>query len=107
MPEKSLRERAVKAKRQGTTMMVKKSDVGMATKGSRHATKKSGSVVSQYKFSDRTVSARAVPGLGNVTRSKKLPLPETGSSTSRRRTLPAAAAAQHRKGPRTKTAKAR
>jgi hypothetical protein len=48
-------------------------------------------------FEDRSVSPRKPPGRGLTAKSKKLPLPELGSSTSRRKTLPAQAAAGYRK----------
>jgi hypothetical protein len=72
---------------------------------SPHKAKKlGGRDLGEVGFADRNVSPRKPPGRGLTAKSRKLPLPETGSSTSRRKTLPAEAAAGYRKeGTRKKT----
>lgn len=98
MPEKTRAVRAKTAKRQGTTMVLKATDVGQAAGESPHKAKKSGRrAMGSADFEDRTVSPRSEPGKGLTAKSRKLPVPERGSSTSRRKTLPAAAAAAYRK----------
>jgi hypothetical protein len=106
MPEKTQAFRAKSAKKKGTTMALKASDVGGAEGMSTHrAKKKGGKRLGEVEFSDRSVSPRKPPGRGLTARSRKLPVPETGrSSTSRTKTLPAEAAAGYRKdGTRKKT----
>lgn len=104
MPEKTKQSRAKRAKAKGTTMTLMASDTGDIPAGkSAHALKKSGSITGRTRFSDRSVSRRRPPGEGKTAQSLKLPLPETGSSTSRRRTIPDEAAAGYRKDARTKT----
>ncbi len=97
MPEKTLAARAKQAKKKGTTLRRKATDVGAAAGKSPRQAKKSRSNVGDVGFADRTVSPRSAPGTGLRTKSKKLPVAEGGSSTSRRKTLPAAAAAAYRK----------
>ncbi len=97
MPEKTLAARAKQAKKKGTTLRRKATDVGAATGESPRRVKKSASNVDDVGFADRTVSPRSAPGTGLRTKSKKLPMAEGGSSTSRRKTLPTAAAAAYRK----------
>ncbi|MGZ3458754.1 MAG: hypothetical protein ACXU86_09630 [Archangium sp.] len=104
MPEKTKQVRARRAKAKGTTMTVKASDVGDIPAGkSAHALKKSRGVEGRTQFTDRAVSRRRPPGEGKTAQSLKLPLPETGSTTSRRKTIPDEAAAQYRHGQRRKT----
>ncbi|ATB27173.1 hypothetical protein [Melittangium boletus] len=104
MPEKTQQLRSRQAKAKGTTMTVKASDTGAVPAGkSTHALKKSGGVVGRTRLTERSVSQRRPPGEGKTARSAKLPLPETGSSTSRRATIPDEAAAQYRKDRRRKT----
>lgn len=100
MPEKSGRERASRAKARGATMTVKDSAGSLARGKSPHAAKKSSSVRGARTFRERSVSAKATPGHGLTRTGRKVPLPETGSSGSRRRTLPSAAAARQRKSGR-------
>ncbi|WP_224362820.1 hypothetical protein [Hyalangium versicolor] len=105
MPEKTHALRAKTAKKQGTTLALKGSDIH-ATEGlSTHRAKKiGGREFGDVGFVDRSVSPRRPPGKGLTAKSRKLPLPELGSSTSRRKTLPAEAAAGYRKeGIRKKT----
>ncbi|WP_224244972.1 hypothetical protein [Hyalangium gracile] len=99
MPEKSHAVRAKSAKKKGTTLALKASDVEAGEGLSTHRAKKIGGPreIGEVGFTDRSVSPRKPPGRGLTTRSRKLPLPETGSSTSRRKTLPAEAAAGYRK----------
>lgn len=98
MPEKTRAVRAKAAKKKGTTMALKATDVGQAAGESPHKAKKSGRrAMGSADFEDRTVSPRSEPGKGLTAKSRKLPVPELGSSTSRRKTLPAAAAAAYRK----------
>jgi hypothetical protein len=98
MPEKTRATRAKQAKKKGTTMVVMPSDVGAAYGASPRQAKKSGRTpLPNVEFEDRSVSPRSPPGKGLTARSKKLPLPEGGSSSSRRKTLPTAAAAAYRK----------
>jgi hypothetical protein len=103
MPEKSLETRARAAKKKGTPVMLKDTDVGRAGGRSSHAVKKSRGIASdgpralKAGFEDRSVSTRRSPGRGKGARGKTLPLPEGGSSSSRRKTLPTAAAAAYRK----------
>jgi hypothetical protein len=54
-------------------------------------------------FADRNVSPRRPPGKGLTTKSRKLPVAEGGSSTSRRKTLPTVAAAAYRKSGKPKS----
>jgi hypothetical protein len=98
MPEKTQAFRAKAAKKKGTTMQLKATDVDAAGGMSTHKAKKK-RVLDQASvgFEDRSVSPRKPPGRGLTAKSKKLPLPELGSSTSRRKTLPAEAAAGYRK----------
>lgn len=103
MPEKTKQTRARRARAQGTTMTVKASDTGKPGGRSAHALKKSRGVTGRTRVEGRSVSERKPPGEGKTTQSLKLPTPETGSSGSRRRTLPAEAAATYRKGGRRKT----
>ena len=104
MPEKSLETRARAAKKKGTPVMLKDTDVGRAGGRSNHALKKSGGIASdgpralKAEFEDRSVSTRRSPGQGKNAKRKAVPLPEGGaSSSSRRKTLPSAAAAAYRK----------
>lgn len=99
MPEKTHAFRAKTAKKKGTTMALKASDVHVAEGSSLHRAKKIGGpkVLGEIGFADRNVSPRKPPGRGLTTRSRKLPLPETGSSTSHRKTIPAEAAVGYRK----------
>lgn len=98
MPEKTRAVRVKNAKKKGTTMARKATDVGRAAGESTHKAKKSGRrALGDTDFADRTVSPRSAPGKGLTAKSRKLPVPELGSSTSRRKTLPAAAAAAYRK----------
>jgi hypothetical protein len=104
MPEKTKQLRAKRAKAKGTTMTVMADDTGDVPAGkSAHALKKSRAIVGRTRFTERSVSQRRPPGEGKRAQSLKLPLPETGSSTSRRKTIPAEAAAQYREGHRRKT----
>ncbi|AKQ70529.1 hypothetical protein A176_007441 [Myxococcus hansupus] len=104
MPEKSQAERVKRAKRQGTTLELKPTDVHRAGSDSAHKAKKSGRrAIGKRTFEDRSVSPRRAPGQGLTAKSRKLPEPEPGqSSTSRRKTLPAVAAAAYRKEGRPK-----
>ncbi len=98
MPEKTRGVRAKMAKKKGTTMALKATDVGRAAGENAHKAKKSGRrALGDTDFQDRTVSPRSAPGKGLTAKSRKLPVPESGSSTSRRKTLPAAAAVAYRK----------
>ncbi|KFE66061.1 hypothetical protein [Hyalangium minutum] len=105
MPEKPQAFRAKSAKKKGTTMALKATDLHVAEGLSSHKAKKiGGRELGEVGFMDRSVSPRRPPGRGLTAKSRKLPLPETGSSTSRRKTLPAEAAAGYRKeGTRKKT----
>jgi hypothetical protein len=103
MPEKTRETRVKRAKAKGTTVTLKASDTGETGGLSSHAAKKSRGVTGRAKVADRSVSRRRPPGEGKTAQSLKLPLPETGSSDSRRRTLPDEAAATYRKGGRRKT----
>ncbi|MFY0572184.1 hypothetical protein ACN28E_51285 [Archangium lansingense] len=104
MPEKTQQSRAKRAKAKGTTVTVKASDVGDVPAGkSAHALKKSRGIVGTARSSERSVSRRRPPGEGKTAQSLKLPLPETGSTTSRRKTIPNEAATQYRHGPHSKT----
>jgi hypothetical protein len=104
MPEKTKQLRARGAKAKGTTMTVKASDTGDIPAGkSAHALKKSRGIVGRTRTTERAVSRRRPPGEGKTAQSIKLPVPETGSSTSRRRTIPDEAAAQYRHDQRRKT----
>lgn len=98
MPEKPQAFRAKSAKKKGTTMALKATDLHVAEGLSPHKAKKIGNKeLGEVGFMDRSVSPRKPPGRGLTAKSRKLPLPETGSSTSRRKTLPAEAAAGYRK----------
>jgi hypothetical protein len=98
MPEKPQAFRAKSAKKKGTTMALKATDIDAAGGLSTHKAKKlGGKDLGEVGFMDRSVSPRKPPGRGLTTKSRKLPLPETGSSTSRRKTIPAEAAAGYRK----------
>jgi hypothetical protein len=104
MPEKSLGARVKAAKKKGTPVMLKDSDVGGAAGRSTHSVKKSRGIAAvegramKATFEDRNVSSRRSPGMGKRLRSKQLPVPEgRGSSSSRRKTLPTEAAAGYRK----------
>jgi hypothetical protein len=99
MPEKTRAFRTQRAKAQGTTMTLKASDVPHEAEGlNPHKAKKMEDwVQQQVGFEDRNVSPRKPPGHGLTAKSRKLPLPETGSSTSRRKTLPSEAAAGYTK----------
>lgn len=104
MPEKTQQSRVKRAKARGTTVTVKASDVGDVPAGkSAHALKKSRGIEGRARVADRSVGQRRPPGEGKTAQSLKLPLPETGSSTSRRKTIPDEAAAQYRQGHRRKT----
>lgn len=99
MPEKTHALRAKSAKKKGTTLTLKGSDIH-ATEGlSTHRAKKiGGREYGDVGFVDRSVSPRRPPGRGLTAKSRKLPLPEPGgSSTSRRKTIPVEAAAGYRK----------
>lgn len=99
MPEKTQATRAKQAKKKGSTMQLKASDVGAAYGESpHHAKKSSGKLGTAVTFSDRNVSPRKPPGKGLAAKSRKLPVVGGGSSTSRRKTLPTVAAAGYRKG---------
>lgn len=104
MPEKTRAVRVKQAKKKGTPMALKATDVHMAAGEGPHKAKKSGRrPLGMAGFTDRNVSPRKPPGQGLTARSKKLPEPEPGrSSTSRRKTLPAEAAAAYRKEGRPK-----
>ncbi len=97
MPEKSQASRAKQAKKKGTPLVRKATDAGAAYGESPHHAKKSIGNMDMAGFQDRATSPRSAPGKGLTTKSKKLPVPEGGSSTSRRKTLPTAAAAAYRK----------
>ncbi|MCP3140101.1 hypothetical protein [Pyxidicoccus xibeiensis] len=98
MPEKTRAVRAKAAKKKGTTMELKATDVRRAGAESPHKAKKSGRrALGNVGFEDRSVSPRKAPGTGLTAKSRKLPVPELGSSTSRRKTLPAEAAVAYRK----------
>jgi len=97
MPEKTLATRVKQAKKKGTTLRRKATDVGAAAGQTRRSVKKSIGTMDDVSFLDRNASPRSAPGKGLRTRSKKLPVAEGGSSTSRRKTLPTAAAAAYRK----------
>ncbi len=104
MPEKTKQRRARSAKASGTTMTVKASDTGDVPAGkSTHALKKSRGVIGRARATERTVGQRRPPGEGKTAQSLKLPLPETGSTTSRRKTIPDEAATRYRHGPHRKT----
>ena len=98
MPEKPQAFRAKRAKRRGTMMTLKPTDIhtagGMST---HHAKKRGGQDPGEMGFADRTVSACHPPGQGLTARSLKLPTPGMGSSLSRRKTLPVEAAVGYRK----------
>jgi hypothetical protein len=97
MPEKSKESRAKTAKAKGTPMVLKASDIGDVGGMSSHAAKKSRGIVGKARTNERSVSSRRAPGEGRTARSEKLVVPEGGaSSTSRKRTLPAEAAATYR-----------
>ncbi|MFP2932404.1 hypothetical protein ACLESO_46100 [Pyxidicoccus sp. 3LG] len=104
MPEKTRAVRAKAAKKKGTTMELKATDVHRAGADSTHKAKKSGRrTLGRVGFEDRAVSPRKPPGSGLTTKSSKLPAPELGaSSMSRRKTLPAEAAVAYRKEGRAK-----
>jgi FtsZ-interacting cell division protein ZipA len=103
MPEKSQSFRAKRAKKQGTVMKLKASDVHETEGLSTHRAKKIESwPQGNLEFADRSVSPRQRSGQGLTAKGVKLPLPETGSSTSRRKTLPAQAAVGYRKEGRRK-----
>ena len=104
MPEKSLGIRKKAAKKKGTPVMLKDSDVGAGAGRSKHSLKKSSGIAAvgaramKAEFEDRSVSTRRSPGMGKSTRRKAVPLPEGGaSSSSRRKTIPTQAAAAYRK----------
>lgn len=98
MPEKPQAFRAKSAKKKGTTMALKATDVDAAGGLSTHKAKKMGGrEIGEVGFMDRSVSPRKPPGRGLTAKSRKLPLPETGSSTSRRKTIPVEAAVGYRK----------
>jgi hypothetical protein len=99
MPEKTQALRAKAAKKKGTTMALKATDVLAAGGMSPHrAKKKGGRDEGEVEFEDRSVSSRKPPGRGLTAKSRKLPVPEGGSSSSsRRKTLPVEAAAAYRK----------
>src|SRR3954469_18186885 len=67
MPTKSLRQRALKAKREGVTPAIRDTDLGRAVK-SGHAAKKSRSIVAHASVADRNVSRRKAPGEGKAAR---------------------------------------
>lgn len=98
MPEKTLAARAKQAKKKGTTLRRKATDVGAAAGKSPRQAKKSRGNMGDVGFADRNVSPRSAPGTGLRAKSKKLPVAEGGrSSASGRKTLPTAAAAAYRK----------
>lgn len=104
MPEKTKQLRAKRAKAKGTTMTLMAADTGRVPAGkSAHALKKSRAIVGSVATTERAVSRRRPPGEGRTAQSLHLPLPETGGSTSRRKTIPAEAASQYREGHRRKT----
>ena len=104
MPEKTKQLRAKRAKAKGTTLTLKATDTGDIPAGkSAHALKKSRGIAGRTRITERSVSQRRPPGEGKTAQSLKLPLPETGSSTSRRKTIPDEAAAQYRQDTRRKT----
>src|SRR5437588_12105363 len=67
MPIKSLQQRAKKAKREGVTPAIRDTDVGRHTK-SRHAAKKSRSIVARADIAERHVSRKKAPGEGKAAR---------------------------------------
>jgi hypothetical protein len=83
-------------------MTMKATDTGKVGARSAHGAKKSSGVAGRTGFAERSVSRRRPPGEGMTARSLKLPTPEGGSSTSRRRTLPPEAAVGYRKETRRK-----
>jgi hypothetical protein len=98
MPEKTQAFRAKTAKKKGSTMTLKATDVHAAGGVSTHKSKKMKNWAQEsVGFEDRSVSPRKPPGRGLTAKSRKLPLPELGSSTSRRKTIPAEAAVGYRK----------
>lgn len=98
MPEKTLATRTKQAKKKGTTLRRKATDIGAAYGESTHRAKKSSHTAGDVGFADRNVSPRSAPGKGLTAKSKKLPVDEGGrSSSSRRKTLPTVAAAAYRK----------
>lgn len=98
MPEKTQEFRVKTAKKKGTTMALKATDVGAAEGMSTHrAKKKGGRALGEVVFPDRSVNPRKPPGRGLTAKSRKLPAPELGSTISRRKTLPAEAAVGYRK----------
>ncbi|MBN1206269.1 MAG: hypothetical protein JXB05_15235 [Myxococcaceae bacterium] len=96
MPEKPQAFRAKRAKKKGSTLALKATDIDAARGLSAHKAKKLRGL-GDVGFMDRSVSPRRPPGRGLTAKSRKLPLPETGSSTLRRKTLPAEAAVAYRK----------
>jgi hypothetical protein len=64
MPQKSPQRRIVEAKRAGTAVTLKKSDIGAEPPLSKHAAKKSRHVVAQVVTPDRAATPRAPPGDG-------------------------------------------
>ncbi|WP_426755716.1 hypothetical protein [Myxococcus sp. Y35] len=104
MPEKSQTERVKRAKRRGIPLELKPTDAHLAGADSTHKAKKSGRrAIGKRTFEDRNVSPRHTPGTGLTAKSRKLPEPEPGqSSSSRRKTLPTVAAAAYRKEGRPK-----
>lgn len=98
MPEKTQAFRAKTAKKKGTTMTLKATDIYAASGLSTHKAKKMrGLDGTGVAFEDRNVSPRKPPGRGLTAKSRQLPLPELGSSISRRKTLPVEAAVAYRK----------
>lgn len=99
MPEKTKRLRARHAKAEGSTMALKVSETRSVPAGkSAHALKKSGGIVGRTRFKDRSVDEHRPPGRGKTAQSLRLPAPETGGTTSRRKTIPDQAATQYRHG---------
>ena len=67
MPQKSPQRRIVEAKRAGTAVTLKKSDIGAEPPLSKHAAKKSRHLVAQVVTPDRAAMPRAAPGEGRAT----------------------------------------
>jgi hypothetical protein len=64
MPQKPLRERIKRAKREGIPFSIKANDLEPASGKSRHALKKSRGVVAVELPPDRRVGMKAAPGRG-------------------------------------------
>src|SRR4051794_34291434 len=64
MPEKTQAERAKRAKRRGTSIMVKDSDLERVGLRSMHGAKRPSGAVEKADFSDRSTSVKRSPGQG-------------------------------------------